>query len=94
MLTYTSTSGESLRLLTKGHPSARHSQVDYTKPDLELFPQFAQANANEVILQPGDVLYLPTHWFHYIVSLELNFQCNARSGLGHEYDDVMNECGF
>ena len=86
--------GEALALFKNGHPSARHSQVDYTKPDLEQFPQFAQANANEVILQPGDVLYLPTHWFHFIVSLELNFQCNARSGVGDEYSDVINACGF
>ncbi|CAB9510474.1 Hypoxia-inducible factor 1-alpha inhibitor [Seminavis robusta] len=85
---------EPLSLFPNGHPSARHSQVDYTNPDLEKFPQFAQANVNEVILQPGDVLYLPTHWFHYIVSLELNFQCNTRSGIGYEYEEVMNECGF
>jgi hypothetical protein len=65
MLTYTSTSGESLRLLTKGHPSARHSQVDYTKPDLELFPHFTQANAYEVILQSGGVL----HFDHPLVPL-------------------------
>lgn len=85
---------EPLSLYPNGHPSARHSQVDYTNPDLHAFPQFAQSNSNEVILQPGDVLYLPTHWFHYIVSLELNFQCNSRSGIGYEYEDVINDCGF
>lgn len=85
---------ENLCLYPQGHPSARHSQVDYSDPDLDTFPQFAHANANEVVMQPGDVLYLPTNWFHYIVSLELNYQCNSRSGIGYEYEDIMNECGF
>ena len=87
-------SGEALQLYPQGHPSARHSQVDYTNPDLEHFPDFAKANANEVIMQPGDVLYLPTNWFHYIVSLDLNYQCNTRSGIGYEYEDVISDCGF
>jgi hypothetical protein len=26
------------------------------------------------------VLYLPSHWFHYIVSLQKSGQCNVRSG--------------
>ena len=86
--------GDALQLYPQGHPSARHSQVDYTDPDLEQFPDFAKANANEVIMQPGDVLYLPTNWFHYIVSLELNFQCNTRSGINYEYEDVIADCGF
>jgi hypothetical protein len=85
---------ESFCLYPNGHPSARHSQVDFSDPDLDSFPDFAEVNANEVIMQPGDVLYLPTYWFHYIVSLELNFQCNTRSGIGHEYDDIIHDCGF
>ena len=62
---------DKLALFPKGHPSARHSAVDWSNPNLQEFPQFAQAMANEVVLQAGHVLYLPTNWFHYIVSLEL-----------------------
>jgi ribosomal protein L16 Arg81 hydroxylase len=68
--------------------------VDWSKPDLEAFPQSAQAKANEVVMQPGQVLYLPTDWFHFIVSLELTFQCNSRSGVGDEYKELMQQCGF
>jgi hypothetical protein len=82
-----------LALYPKGHPSARHSAVDWSNPDLNTYPKFAQAKANEVVLQPGQVLYLPTEWFHFIVSLELNFQCNTRSGIGSEYHDVIQSCG-
>jgi hypothetical protein len=48
-----------LALYPKGHPSARHSAVDWSNPDLNAFPQFSQARANEVVLQPGQLLYLP-----------------------------------
>jgi hypothetical protein len=85
---------ENLHLYRKGHPSARHSAVDWSKPDLEAFPLFKQAMGNEIVMQPGQVLYLPTNWFHYIVSLELNFQCNTRSGISQHYMAPMRQCGF
>jgi len=83
-----------LALLPKGHPSARHSAVDWSNPDLHQYPQFSQAKSNEIVLQAGDVLYLPTNWFHYIVSLGLNFQCNTRSGISSHYMQPIEECGF
>mmetsp|Transcript_12883 Transcript_12883/g.19967 ORF Transcript_12883/g.19967 Transcript_12883/m.19967 type:complete len:493 (+) Transcript_12883:76-1554(+) len=83
-----------LSLFPNEHPSARHSMVDWSDVDLETFPNFPQAKTNEVVLQAGDVLYLPTNWFHYIVSLDLNFQCNTRSGMSMEYMPPMKECGF
>jgi ribosomal protein L16 Arg81 hydroxylase len=53
---------ENLALLPREHESARHSQVDYTNPDLEQFPEFGDAMGNEVVMEAGQVLYLPTHW--------------------------------
>lgn len=83
-----------LSLLPKGHPSARHSAVDWSDPDLDAYPEFALAKGNEIVMQAGDVLYLPTNWFHYIISLSLNYQCNTRSGIGEEYMDPIHHCGF
>jgi len=83
-----------LALYPKGHPSARHSAIDWSRPDLENYPDFANAKSNEVALQAGDVLYLPTNWFHYIVSLGLNYQCNTRSGTSQEYMPPIRDCGF
>jgi Uncharacterized conserved protein len=85
---------ENLCLLPRGHPSARHSAVDWSNPDWEQFPKFADAEVNEVVLQAGDVMYLPTHWFHYIISLELNYQCNTRSGITDHYLGAIEQCGF
>jgi hypothetical protein len=83
-----------LALYPKSHPSARHSAIDWSNPDLKEFPEFSLAKGNEVVLQAGDVLYLPTNWFHYIVSLSLNFQCNTRSGITKEYFSPIKACGF
>jgi hypothetical protein len=61
---------ENMRMFPRGHPSARHSSVDWSQPvNLKEFPNFAKVQANEVVLQPGDFLYLPMYWIHYIVSL-------------------------
>ena len=76
------------------HPSARHSAVDWSKPNLEQYPDFVNAKGNEIVLQAGDVLYLPTFWFHYIISLGINYQCNGRSGSTNENLHHIHACGF
>ncbi|CAN0035826.1 unnamed protein product, partial [Ectocarpus sp. 4 AP-2014] len=42
---------------------------------------FADAPALETVLEAGELLYIPSFWYHYIVSEGFNVQCNARSGL-------------
>mmetsp|Transcript_54081 Transcript_54081/g.123240 ORF Transcript_54081/g.123240 Transcript_54081/m.123240 type:complete len:492 (+) Transcript_54081:150-1625(+) len=100
---------KSMYLLPMGHPSGRHSgdacnfhpdckdatnSVDWSSPDLAKWPKFKDLQANEVIMSPGDFLYLPTHWFHYIISLGLNYQCNTRSGRTETYTPDVKTCGF
>ncbi|KAL7546714.1 hypothetical protein ACHAWF_010041 [Thalassiosira exigua] len=86
---------KNMALHPKGHPSLRHSSVDWTNSqDWDNHPEFKDALINEVVLRAGDVLYLPTCWFHYIVNLSLNFQCNARSGTTYENAHFIDECGF
>jgi len=76
------------------HPSGRHTALDWSAPDLDAHPEFADAKANEVVLQAGDVLYLPTFWFHHIISLDFNWQCNARSGDTDHYSREVQTCGL
>jgi len=85
---------KNLYMYPRGHPSARHSEIDWSKPEYDKYPQFATAQTNEIITTPGDVLYLPTYWFHYIISLNVNFQCNTRSGESYEYEEFIDSCGF
>lgn len=84
-----------LSLLPKGHPSARHTDFDWNhlghakseaeaaRADPALAAKQAAAlasRATEYVLAMGEVLYLPSYWFHYIVSQDASAQCNARSG--------------
>ena len=41
------------------------------------------AKAVETVLKAGEVLYIPSFWFHYIIGLQKNAQCNVRSGTGN-----------
>mmetsp|Transcript_5056 Transcript_5056/g.8278 ORF Transcript_5056/g.8278 Transcript_5056/m.8278 type:complete len:264 (-) Transcript_5056:291-1082(-) len=83
-----------MHMLDKQHPSGRHSAVDWSAPDLQKYPHFAKVKGNEVILVPGDFLFVPTYWIHYIVSLNINVQCNSRSGMSNIYDRDIAKCGF
>jgi len=89
-----------MELYPQGHPSGRHSAVDWStvaqeqKDGKHLDRPFYNAQVNEVIMQAGDMMYLPTYWFHFIVSLNTNYQCNSRSGESYEYEPFITQCGF
>ena len=48
------------------------SLVDFANPDLDAHPRFARAleQALVVDLDPGDVLYIPSLWWHHVESLD------------------------
>jgi len=86
---------KNMALFPQGHPSVRHSSLDWSNPmEWDDHPEFKGALINEVVLHAGDVLYLPTCWFHFIVNLSLNYQCNARSGTTYEATHFIEDCGF
>jgi hypothetical protein len=44
----------------------------------------SRSQAIDTVLKKGEVLYIPSHWFHYIVSIQKSGQCNVRSGVDAE----------
>jgi len=58
-----------LDLTLAGQPT---SLVDFYHPDFEQYPRFREAmnHAEVADLEPGDVLYVPSLWFHHVESLE------------------------
>eukprot|EP00698_Gefionella_okellyi_P002848 TRINITY_DN12716_c0_g1_i1.p1 TRINITY_DN12716_c0_g1~~TRINITY_DN12716_c0_g1_i1.p1 ORF type:complete len:373 (+),score=63.62 TRINITY_DN12716_c0_g1_i1:82-1200(+) len=52
------------------------SQVDAENADLEKFPEFAQAEYSECILEPGMMLYIPSGHWHYVRALDRSFSVN------------------
>lgn len=49
------------------------SQVDCERPDLARFPKFVEAQYWECVVKPGDLLYIPPKFWHYVRSLAVSF---------------------
>ncbi len=45
-------------------------KVDVFNPDLEKFPLYINTNPVEVILERGEILYIPINWWHHVRNLE------------------------
>ena len=46
---------------------------DLDEPGIhEKFPALKEAEAMEAILDPGDVLFIPKGWWHWVVSLDMS----------------------
>lgn len=59
---------EELDLVYNHH--AVYSPVDPANPDYERFPGFREATVLETELAPGEVLFLPVGWWHYVKAIE------------------------
>jgi len=54
----------------------RWFDVDPERPDFERHPQYRRASPAEVIVDPGDILYLPPGTLHHVRSLETAISFN------------------
>ena len=50
--------------------SSVFSTVNILRPDLGKHHRFAQAQSLVVTMQPGDVLFVPRHWWHHVQNLD------------------------
>jgi hypothetical protein len=89
---------------SRKHPSYRHSMLNFGRVTmlgesddvLEMSHQerewlkiAGEAPTLSTVLKAGEVLYIPSHWFHYIISLQKSAQCNTRSGIHIEGNPVF-----
>ena len=49
-----------------------YSHVDCENPDYEKYPLFKDATTIEVLLEPGEVLFLPVGWWHHVRALDIS----------------------
>ena len=49
------------------------SQVDLDAPNLSKYPAFEGLLHQDTLLRPGDMLYIPPGWWHYVQSLSVSF---------------------
>ncbi|XP_013918990.1 PREDICTED: lysine-specific demethylase 8 [Thamnophis sirtalis] len=57
----------------EGHLLHNTSQVDVEHPDLVKFPNFKAAAFQDCILSPGEVLFIPASYWHYVRALDTSF---------------------
>lgn len=48
------------------------SSVDAANPDLERHPKFGHATVLETVLEPGQMLFVPVGWWHWVGALDLS----------------------
>lgn len=88
----------------RSHPSFRHSMLnfghislldddiskDMSQLERDWLNIASEARVIDTVLKAGEVLYIPSYWFHYIISLQVSAQCNTRSGRN---TNLQNEFG-
>jgi cupin-like protein len=48
------------------------SEVDLERPDPARFPAFEEASVLEVVVEPGETMFLPLGWWHQVASLDVS----------------------
>lgn len=49
------------------------ARVDPREPNLEKYPKYKEAKVYYCVLRPGQLLYIPPKWWHFVESLSLSF---------------------
>jgi hypothetical protein len=60
----------------EANPVLFGSSFDPEAPDFEAFPLARQAAVVEVVVQPGDMLYVPAGWYHQVRALSFSLSSN------------------
>jgi len=76
---------EALNLYLDGDKS---EIVDIDSPDFTRYPKFKDVEQFEVILEEGDIVFIPALWFHNITALDFSISVNVfwKNLVGELYD--------
>jgi hypothetical protein len=55
---------------------ANNCHADAETPNLTAYPLFGRARRFDALLSPGDLLFLPRMWFHYVRALDTSISIN------------------
>jgi lysine-specific demethylase 8 len=64
------------------YPSAKYdsntlmSSINADNYDRQKYPEFAKVNALQATIEPGDILFIPRGWWHYVRALDPSISVN------------------
>ena len=61
------------------HPFTVASYVDVNNPDYEKFPALRYAQGYETILNPGETIFMPSGYWHYIEYIDGGYSMSLRA---------------
>ena len=64
------------------HGKTVQSQVNVVTPDMEKFPNFANAKCEHCVLSPGEMLFIPAFYWHQVTALDTGISLNTFYGDG------------
>lgn len=76
------------------HIHNSHSAIPSYPPNILEYPNFYNAKEYVYILKPGDMLYIPPKWFHWVFSYPDEQQNIAMSYTVIKYNTIYNEFQF
>jgi len=63
-----------------------YSEVDVEAPDYSRYPLFRDVSRHQVLLQPGEALFIPVGWWHHVRSLDVSISVSFTNFLApNEY---------
>ncbi|KAM7541179.1 hypothetical protein Aperf_G00000029109 [Anoplocephala perfoliata] len=68
------------------------SRVNFQCPNFIFFPLILNSHPRVVTLEPGDILYVPRHWWHFVESVEENFSCAVNTWIDQPQIDDPGRC--
>ena len=62
------------------------SPIDLDHPDLQRYPDFAKAQVLEVVVEPGETVFLPLGWWHQVSALDVSLSFSySNLGLPNQF---------
>ncbi|KAF2364100.1 JmjC domain, partial [Trinorchestia longiramus] len=71
--------------------SSVYSQIDFTDIDCGKFSAINKSTPFCVTLNPGDVLYVPKHWWHFVETQSFSISINSWIELPSDLHDQLKE---
>ena len=57
-------------MYSQRYPFSRWTPINFKDVDLKKYPLYEKATKHEIILNAGDALFIPPHWWHCVENLE------------------------